>query len=98
MTMSLTDHKKNNIKTPLTDYLCKYKISLKELARILGNIVASFPAVIYVFLHYRHLEREKITGLKYHKGNFEGKIMPKQKLRYRMMYVNITILTYLILA
>ena len=44
MTLSLTDEKKNKIKTVLADCLCKYKLSLRELARILGNIVASFPA------------------------------------------------------
>ena len=58
MTLSLTDEKKNKIKTILTDCLCKYKVSLRELPRILGNIVASFPAVTYGPLHYRHLERE----------------------------------------
>ena len=67
MTLSLTDEKKNKIKTILTDRLGKCKISLRELAMILGNIVASFPAVTYGLLHYRHLEREKITGLKYRK-------------------------------
>ena len=36
--------------------------------------VASFLAVTYGLLHYRHLEKEKITGLKCHKGNFDGKI------------------------
>ena len=74
MTLSLTDEKKNKIKTILTGCLGKCKISLRELARILGNNVASFLAVTYGPLHYRHLETEKITGLKYHKGNFEGKI------------------------
>ena len=67
MTLSLTDEKMNKIKTILTDRLGKCKISLRELAMILGNIVASFPAVTYGLLHYRHLEREKITGLKYRK-------------------------------
>ena len=66
MTLSLTAEKKNKIKTVLTDCLGKCKISLRELARILGNIVASFPALTYGALHYRHLEREKITGLKHH--------------------------------
>ena len=47
MTLSLTGEKKIKIKTILTDCLCKYKISLRELARILENIVASFPAVTY---------------------------------------------------
>ena len=39
MTLSLTDEKKNKIKTILNDYLCKYKISLRELARILRNLM-----------------------------------------------------------
>ena len=52
----------------------KCKISLRKSARILGNIVLSFLAVTYGPLHYRCLEREKTTGLKYHKGNFEEKI------------------------
>ena len=37
-----------------------------ELTRISGNIAASFPAVTYGPLYYRHLEKET-TGLKYHK-------------------------------
>ena len=50
----------------LTDCLGKCKISLRKLAGILGNIVASFPPVSYGPLHYKCLEREKVTGLKYH--------------------------------
>ena len=53
-------------KKMLTACLGKCKISLRKLARILGNIVASFPAVSYGPLHYRCLEKEKVTGLKYH--------------------------------
>ena len=47
---------------------------MRELARILGKIVTSFPAVTFGPPHYRHLERDKISAFKYHKGNFEGKI------------------------
>ena len=46
---------------------------LRELARILENIVASFPAAFYRPLYYRHLEQE-IADLKYHKDIFNGKI------------------------
>ena len=94
MTLSSTDHKKSKIKTPLTDCLFKYKISLKELPRILGK---GFPVVIYVSLHYSHLEREKITGLKYHRRNFEGKIILRAKAKAKIQndvckyhYINIT--------
>ena len=68
MALSLTDEKKNlkKKKKMLTDCLGKCKISLRKLAGILGNIVASFPPVSYGPLHYKCLEREKVTGLKYH--------------------------------
>ena len=74
MTLSLTDDKKNKIKTLLLNCLHSQQVSIRELARILGNIVASFPAVTFGPLHYRHLERDKIRVLKYHKGNFVEKI------------------------
>ena len=64
MTLSLTDEKKNKIKAILTDCLCKYKTSPRELTRILGNIVASFSAVTHGPLHYRYLEREKNNRFK----------------------------------
>ena len=84
--LSLTDKKENKIKTILTDYLWKYKIYVRELARILGDIVASFPVFTYEPLHYRHLEREQITGLKYHKGNFEGKIRLSAKAKAEIQW------------
>ena len=52
---------------------------LRELARILGNHVTSFPAVTLGPLHYWHLERNKIRDLKYHEGDFKGKISLSSK-------------------
>ena len=49
-------------------------VSIRELAWILGNIIASFPAVTFEPLYYWHLERDKIRGLKYCKADFEEKI------------------------
>ena len=74
MALSLTDDKKDKMKTLLMNCLHSQQISIRELARILGNMVASFPAVTFEHLHYRHLERDKMRVLKYHKGNFEEKI------------------------
>ena len=54
--------------------LHSHQIFIRELARILGNIVASFTAVTFGPLNYRHLERDKISVLEYLKDNFEGKI------------------------
>ena len=33
-----------------------------------------FPAVTVALLHYRHLEKVKITGLKYHYNNFDKEV------------------------
>ena len=41
---------------------------------MLGNVVASFSTVNFELLHYRHLDRDKIRGLKYYKDDFERKI------------------------
>ena len=43
MTPSLTDEKKKKIKTLLIKRLHSHQVSMRELAKILGNIVASFP-------------------------------------------------------
>ena len=59
-------------------------MSITELARTLGNIVASFPAGTFGPLQYIHLQRDKIRDLKYHKGNFEGKISLSAKADFYM--------------
>ena len=55
-TLSLTDDKKYKIKTLLMNCLHSQQVSIRALARILGDIVASFPAVTFELLHYIHLE------------------------------------------
>ena len=43
-------------------------------SQLLAKFIGSFPAVQYVQLHYRDLERDKIMSLKIAKGNFSTKI------------------------
>ena len=62
MTVTLTNEKKIKIKVMMTRYLNNV-LYLREIAKIIGNIVASLPAVTYGPLHYRHLERDKILCL-----------------------------------
>ena len=51
-------------KTLLMNFLHSQQVFIRELAEILGNIIASFLIVTFGPLHYRHLERDKIRGLK----------------------------------
>ena len=62
MTLSLTDEKRNKVKTLLINCLNSHQVSRRELARILENIIANFQAVTFEPLHYSHLERDKIRG------------------------------------
>jgi hypothetical protein len=56
-------------------------IVIREVARVIGKIVASFPGVMYGPLYYRYLEGEKTQALKTEKGNFDAYMVlsPKAK-------------------
>ena len=49
-------------------------LTITELAKLVGNLVASMETVSYGRLFYRQLDRDKIKSLQQEKGNFEAKI------------------------
>ena len=71
MNLILNEKKKNKIKAWSSSILNNPNVGLRDLASLIGNVVASFPAVTHGPLHYRHLEKNKTAGLKYHKGYFD---------------------------
>ena len=78
--LSFVIHKEKSVLTP------------SQTIAFLGNIVASFPAVTYGPLYYTHLEREKIAGLKYHKGKLSAKVEIQwwiNKINYSCHHINI---------
>ena len=48
------------------------KLSIRLLAKVIGKLIASFPAVKFGALHFRNLEECKKDALKENKGDFEG--------------------------
>ena len=46
--------------------------SIRQVARVIGVLVAAFPAVQYGRLHYRALQFHKIVALKHAHGNFDA--------------------------
>ena len=72
MTIALTYEKKQQIKEKVEKLLAKSS-TIREVSSLLGSIVASFEAVPYEKLHYRHTESDKISALKQNQGNFEAK-------------------------
>ena len=71
MTVTLTPERKGNLLLSCKNLLKASEISTRESARMIGLIVASFPAVRFVSLYYRQLEKDKSRALKKSKGNFD---------------------------
>ena len=72
MTVRLTKEKKESLKANCQQLLQGEQFPIRQVARTIGKIVASFPGVLHGPLYYRNLETDKIAALKYHKGNFDG--------------------------
>ena len=64
MTIELTKEKKEKISALCEELLNATNISIRQLAKVIGNLVARFPAVPYGKLFYRNLEKDKIISLK----------------------------------
>ena len=52
---------------------------IREVAGIVGLMVAYLPAVEYGGAHFKQLERDKIKALKRRKGNFDEHVWISQK-------------------
>ena len=80
MTLKLTEEKKQKIFNLCTKLFEKSKPTIRFVAQVIGNIVASFPAVPLGPLFYGVLETDKIVRFK---GT--GRTM-MQKLNYQMKH------------
>ena len=72
MTVTLTEHIGEKLKSVCSEFLNSKNKTRRDCV-LIGNIVASFPAVPYGQLFYRQIENEKIPMLKSSKGNFEAR-------------------------
>ena len=83
MTITLTIEKKQNILYLSTAARLAHTFTIRELIKLIGNLVASMEAVPYGRIFYRQLEIDKVKSLQQNKGNFEAKItfsdLPKKE-------------------
>ncbi|XP_028407533.1 uncharacterized protein LOC114530148 [Dendronephthya gigantea] len=49
-------------------------VPIREVARVIGLLISSFPGVQFGPLYYRHIEWDKTGSLKASKGNFDKKM------------------------
>ena len=69
-----TDKKKTKITELSRNILPCNRLTVRKFSKLIGNLVASFPAVTFRQLQYRQLEIVKMTGLKYRYNNIDMKV------------------------
>ena len=70
MEIILTPERAKDLKKCCINAEKKKKLTIRALARVIGKLVAAFPAVKWGPLYYRHLEEDKKAALRAHRGNF----------------------------
>ncbi len=74
MTVTLPSNKKDEIQSLCQELISAHQPSIRQVAAVIGKLVAALPAVKYGALYYRELEKEKIRALKQNHGHFDRKI------------------------
>ena len=67
MTVTLTGAKAMKVRSA-----CQKTATIRSVAKVIGFLVSSFPAVEFAEMHYRQLELDKICALRANKGNFDS--------------------------
>ena len=74
MTVKLTKEKITGLTQACQWLLKRETTSIREVARVIGKIVSSFPGTSYGPLYYRALDQDKTQALKINKGNFDAQM------------------------
>ena len=72
MTIQLPPSKAAHVKLACENLLLKTKVTIRELAHVIGLLVSSLPGVQFGRLHYRQLEKDKSWALHLAKGIMMG--------------------------
>ena len=79
MTVRLTSEKAKELSDLCLSISKRVEITIRELAQVIGKMIASDPGMEYGPLYYKNLEIEKDKKLKANCGNFEAKIQISEK-------------------
>lgn len=71
MTVSIPHEKAERVRAACETLLTCARSPIREVARVIGSLVACFPATRHGKLHYRNLELDKISALRNAKGKYD---------------------------
>ena len=81
LTIKLTAEKATKLKQTCQALLRAKFPTIREVARVVGKLVSSFPGVMHAPLYYRMLGRDTTLALKQSKGNFDSVMTLSQPAR-----------------
>ena len=82
MTITVTSEKKQKIKDLCSETLSSNKLSIRDVPKLIGNLVATFEAVPFGPIYYRSLEIDKINILRQYDGDFDANISLSTQSKY----------------
>ena len=62
------------------------QITIRDLARLNGKLVSSFPGVAYGPLFYRDLEMAKTEALKLNRGNYDSTMVLSDDMKSELQW------------
>ena len=86
MTVTMMPDKHEKLKTIAWTLLDLEQPTIREVAKLVGTMVANIPAVEYGELYYRQLENEKALALKANCGDFEATMRLSQAAREDILW------------
>jgi hypothetical protein len=99
MTVRLTGGKAVQLKHDCMQLKQTTSPPIREVARIIGKIVSSFPGTTHGPLYYRDLEQDKSLALKHNKGDYEAKMVLSTAARLELdWWINNITSTYQVIS
>ncbi len=86
MRVTLNNEKVNSVIEDCTAMLGKDIDTIRNVSKLIGKIVSSFPAVELGPLHYRVLERNKTWALKQKCGNFDANMEVTHEMKNEIQW------------
>ena len=74
--------KARKIKEACLKLLQSQKTTIREVARVIGMLTASFPGVMFGPLHSRNLDMDKTAALKFSRGNYNKTMTISDKAKH----------------
>ena len=86
MTLTITSEKKEKIYNQCLKLYISSVNTIRDVASVIGNLVAAMQAAPYGLMHYRYMEIDKIAALKLNNGNFERKMTLSKEAKIELKW------------